>query len=107
MKEWNAKRNAEKLCQQQAEGAALDGMTVLLMQNPGRAAVFEEMIHAAQFRRGENDGSHLSCVLNEIDAQKKLLRNAKAYKLTQNEIEQTRCALASYEAELENLKSKS
>lgn len=94
------------LGQQQAEGATLDGMTVLLVQNPGRAAVFEEMIHAAQYRRGENDGSHLSRILNEIDAQKKLLRNAKAYKLTQNEIEQTRRALVSYETELENLKNK-
>ena len=94
------------LSQQQAEGATLDGTTVLLTQNPGRAAVFEEMIHAAQYRRGENDGSNLSRILNEIDAQKRLLRNAKAYKLTQNEIEQTRRALALYEADLEKLKNK-
>lgn len=94
------------LRQQQAEGATLDEKTVLLMRNPGRAAVFEEMIHTAQYRRGENDGSRLSRVLNEIAAQKKLLRNVKAYKLTQNEIEQTRRALVSYETELENLKNK-
>lgn len=138
MKEWNAKKDRNKiepmpkkqfrkierafkrmggvilcneeaddfLSQQQAEGATLDGMTVLLVQNPGRAAVFEEMIHAAQYRRGENDGSQRSRILNEIEAQKKLLRNAKVYKLTQNEIEQTRRALASFEAELENLKNK-
>lgn len=89
---------------QNSEGSTLDAKTIILRRNPGRAAVYEEMIHAAQYRRGENDGSHLSRVLNEIAAQKILLKNAKAYGLTKNEIEQTQRALASYEAELETLK---
>ncbi len=89
---------------QNSEGSTLDAKTIILSRNPGRAAVYEEMIHAAQYRRGENDGSHLSRVLNEIAAQKILLKNAKAYGLTKNEIEQTRRALASYEYELETLK---
>lgn len=89
---------------QNSEGSTLDAKTIILRRNPGRAAVYEEMIHAAQYRRGENDGSHLSRVLNEISAQKILLKNARAYGLTKNEIEQTRRALASYEAELETLK---
>ena len=89
---------------QNSEGSTLDAKTIILRRNPGRAAVYEEMIHAAQYRRGENDGSHLSRVLNEIAAQKILLKNARAYGLTKNEIEQTRRALASYEAELETLK---
>ncbi len=89
---------------QNSEGSTLDAKTIILRRNPGRAAVYEEMIHAAQYRRGENDGSHLSRVLNEIAAQKILLKNAKAYGLTNSEIEQTRRALASYEEELKTLK---
>ena len=41
--------------------------------------------------------SQLKC---EIYAQKKLLKYKKVYKLTEAEIEQTKAALRSYEAEL-------
>lgn len=64
----------------------------MLKQNPGRASVFEELIHATQYRNGENDGSYVSRLNCEIKAQKKLLRNNKAYKLTETETEQTNVA---------------
>lgn len=72
----------------------------MLKQNPGRASAFEELIHATQYRNGENDGSYVSRLNCEIKAQKKLLRNNKAYKLTEAEVEQTKIALQQYESEL-------
>lgn len=86
-----------------AEAITYDAKTILLRQNPGRAAVFEELIHAAQFRKGMNDGSLRSRIICEIEAQNKLLRNAKAYKLTEAEIRQTRSALKAYEKQLNEM----
>ena len=86
-----------------AEGIALNENTILLRQKPGRASVFEELIHATQFRQGLNDGSQISRIQNEIAAQEMLLRNSKAYNLTSAEIKQTQSALASYLAELSAL----
>lgn len=86
-----------------AEAITYDAKTILLKKNPGRAAVFEELIHATQYRNGENDGSYLSRLKCEISAQKKLLKNKVAYKLTPAEIKQTEKALESYERELKEL----
>ena len=83
-----------------AEAITYNAKTILLRRNPGRASVFEELIHTAQYRNGENDGSYESRLKCEIYAQKKLLKYKKAYKLTEAEIEQTKAALHSYEAEL-------
>lgn len=83
------------------EGITYNENTILLKQNPNRASVFEELIHSAQYRDGKNDGSYKSRILNEIEAQKILIKNAKAYKLTDSEIEQTKIALQGYEEELE------
>ena len=76
----------------------------MLKKNPGRASVFEELIHATQYKNGENDGSYESRLKCEIAAQKKLIRNRKAYKLTQNEVKQTEQALIAYEDELNKFK---
>lgn len=89
------------LDEKHAEGITYNAKTILLKQNPGRASVFEELIHSAQFREGKNDGSTKSCLLNEIEAQKKLLKHAKAYKLTDFEIKQTENALKRYQADLD------
>ena len=84
-----------------AEGTTYNATTILLMQKPSRASVFEELIHSEQYRNGRNDGSPKSRIMNEIEAQEKLLRNAKYYKLTEPEIIQTQEALAYYRKELE------
>ena len=83
-----------------AEAITYNAKTILLRRNPGRASVFEELIHTAQYRNGKNDGSYESRLKCEIYAQKKLLKYKKVYKLTEAEIEQTKAALRSYEAEL-------
>lgn len=84
----------------QAEAITYDAKTVLLKTNAGRASVFEEMIHVSQYRTGQNDGSYLSRLNCEIAAQKKLLSNSTAYRLTEIEILQTKQALIAYEKEL-------
>ena len=91
------------LIKNHCEGITYNENTMLLMQKPSRASVFEELIHTAQYRDGKNDGTPKSRILCEIEAQKKLIKNAKAYKLTKREIEQTERALVSYERDLEEL----
>lgn len=86
-----------------AEAITYNQNTILLRQKPGRASVFEELIHATQYRQGLNDGSTISRIQNEIAAQEMLLRNSEAYKLTPAEIKQTQLALESYVAELQKL----
>ena len=88
------------LQKKQSEAITIDAKTILLMQKPGRASVFEELIHATQYRLGENNGSLLSRIQCEIAAQEKLLKNAKAYKLTEKEVLQTRKALEAYKRDI-------
>lgn len=91
----------EYLEKKHAEGITYNAEIILLKQNPGRASVFEELIHTAQYRDGKNDGSAKSCLINEIEAQRKLLKHAKLYKLTEPEITQTEQALKKYLEDLE------
>ncbi len=91
---------------QHCEAVTFDAKTIAFRNNPGRAAVFEELIHTAQYRDGKNDCTYLSRILNEIEAQKMLIKNAKAYKLTEQEIFQTKKALVAYENELKEYNSK-
>ncbi|MCH5193925.1 MAG: hypothetical protein J1F11_08195 [Oscillospiraceae bacterium] len=90
----------EYLKSKHAEAITYDSKTILLKQKPSRASVFEELIHAAQYRKGENDGTYLSRLKCEIVAQKKLLKYSGLYKLTGIEITQTQNALDMYEKEL-------
>ena len=89
-----------------AEAITYDAKTILLRQKPGRAAVFEELIHATQYKQGKNDGTYRSRLICEIEAQRKLLQNQKAYKLTEKEIKQTEKALKQYRLELDALNRK-
>lgn len=90
----------EYLKSKHAEAITYDSKTILLKQKPSRASVFEELIHATQYRIGENDGNYESRLKCEIAAQKKLIKYSKAYKLTEAEIVQTKQALEAYEKEL-------
>ena len=90
----------EYLKSKNAEAITYDSKTILLKQNPSRASVFEELIHTHQYESGENDGTYESRLKCEIAAQKKLIKHAKAYKLTDSEIKQTQKALEAYEKEL-------
>lgn len=92
------------LASKHAEAITYDAKTILLRQKAGRAAVFEELIHATQYRQGKNDGSYENRLLCEIEAQEKLIKYQKAYKLTKEEVIQTEKALKSYQKELEDLR---
>ena len=63
----------EYLKSKNAEAITYNEKTILLMQKPSRASVFEELIHATQYKKGENDGSYVSRLKCEIAAQKKLI----------------------------------
>ena len=89
-----------------AEGCTFNSTTVLLKTKPSRASVFEELIHAHQYKTGEMDGSLLSLYKCEISAQKILLKNQQAYKLTQKEVAQTQKALEFYQNRLDEILSK-
>lgn len=90
----------EYLKSKNAEAITYNENTVLFKKKPGRASVFEELIHTHQYKTGKNDGSYLARLNCEIEAQKKLLIHQKAYKLTDAEIKQTQKALDAYESEL-------
>ena len=85
------------------EGITLNANTVCLMRKPGRASVFEELIHTTQYRKGRMDGTRIQNVRCEIEAKKKLLKYQKAYKLTPNEIKATEKSLEDYIKELADL----
>lgn len=84
-----------------AEAITYNATTILIKKKPSRASVFEELIHAHQYKIGKNDGTYPARLKCEIEAQKKLLSNQKSYKLTDAEVKQTQKALEAYEAEYE------
>ena len=93
----------EYLDMKKAEGITLNHNTILLHQSPSRSAVYEELIHSAQWRNGKNDGSLKSRLLCEIEAQEKLLKYSKTYGITEKEFEQTKKALDAYRKEYDIL----
>lgn len=86
---------------QGAYAEAISEDIILLGRNPSRAAVFEELIHTAQFRSGKIDSTVQSRVRCEIEAKEKLIRYSKAYGLTDVEVEETRIMLEQYRKLLE------
>lgn len=86
-----------------AEAINYDGGTILFPRRPGRASVYEELFHAAQYREGKNDGSQLAVLTCEIEAQEYLLKNAKMLKLTDREISDTASNLKMYQEKLKQL----
>ncbi len=84
---------------QNSEAVTLNKDTILLTKNPGRSAVYEELIHAEQYRQGKNDGSYEQRLICEIEAQKILIEKKKEYNITDEEDRQTRLALKAYEKE--------
>lgn len=78
---------------------------VLLTRNPGRSAVYEELIHADQYRKGKNDGSYEKRLLCEIEAQEILIKKKEEWKITDIEDKQTRLALKAYKQEYKKFKN--
>lgn len=78
------------------EAITYNADTICLMRKPGRAAVFEELIHSTQYRKGRMDGTLLQRIKCEIEAKEKLIKYQKAYKLTAKEIKDTELSLEEY-----------
>lgn len=89
---------------QEAEASTFNEKTILFRKRPSRAAVYEELIHTAQYRDGKCDGSRESRLKNEIEAKEKLIRYSKIYKLTNVEIKNTKQMLKVCKDELARLR---
>jgi hypothetical protein len=85
-----------------AEASTL-GNYITLRPDASRSAVFEELIHATQNRLGRNDWSPLSQALNEIEAQEKLIRFRRQYRIPNDETRQTIQALRDYREQLKRI----
>lgn len=84
------------LKKQHSEGSALNADTILLVKNPSRSAVYEELIHAEQYRQGKNDGGKEKVLLCEIEAKEILIANKQKWGITDKEDKITRLSLEKY-----------
>lgn len=88
----------------EAGGAALNESLILLLKNPTRTAVFEELVHADQFRRGVALKPDCCGILrHEAEAAETLIRNRVAWRLPANEIRQVIGNLRAIRTELQRL----
>lgn len=72
------------------------GDIIMLRPNPTRSAIFEELIHVTQSRRGKITSSIKDRTLCEIEAKEKLIKHQKAYKIPDSENEKTKTQLKDY-----------
>ena len=83
----------EKVMETEIEAITLNEELILLNKNASTSAVYEELIHAEQFRSGQYDnwatlfGSKPAEFLMEKEAAEELLKNASKWKLPDEEIE--------------------
>ena len=90
-----------------AEACKLNDTTILFnTERPGRSAVYEELIHAEQFRKGQIDGTEEKRLICEIEAQKILIEKKDELGITDIEDKQTRSALKAYKKEYAQLMKK-
>jgi hypothetical protein len=92
-----------------AEGVCFDENIIYLRSNPSTSAVYEEVIHSAQYRTGkynkwvEKYDNVIAKNLMEREAAEKLLKNAKAWKIPANEIEIIKERLEIFNSELKKV----
>lgn len=70
----------------------------------GRAAIYEELIYAKQKRAYGEPKDNAEICNREIEAENILLENSDKWKLTEQEIENTRLLINKYTKDLEDLK---
>jgi len=72
-----------------AEASTMDAKTILVRHNyiPSASAMFEELIHTAQYRTGRATGSNW--IEMEIEAKRKLIKNQKNYDIPSLENDET------------------
>lgn len=85
-----------------AGGLTLNQGTILLPANPTRTAVYEELVHAEQFRRGVTIEAGRGGVLRfEAEAAEALIRNRHSWQLAAEEVRQVIANLRNMRAELQ------
>jgi hypothetical protein len=90
-----------------AGGLILNQDTILLPGNPTRTAVFEELIHAEQFRKGMTIEAGSGGVLPfEAEAAETLIRNRHAWQLPAAEVRQVIENLRNIRAALQRLSAR-
>ncbi len=73
----------------QAGGLTFNHQTILLPASPTRTAIFEELVHADQFRRGVTIEAGRGGVLRfEAEAAETLIRNRHTWQLPPDEVRQ-------------------
>jgi hypothetical protein len=87
-----------------ASGLTLNQETILLPANPTKTAVYEELVHTEQFRRGVTIEAGGGGVLRfEIEAAETLIRNRHAWQLPADEVRLVIENLRNMRAELQRL----
>ncbi|MBT2288844.1 hypothetical protein J7E73_06760 [Paenibacillus albidus] len=76
------------------EASTLDATTIAFRPNPSTSAVFEEFIHATQYRTGRANGTNI--IEMEIEAKEKLIKFRKAYGIPNFETRDTIQQLREY-----------
>ena len=88
-----------------AEAITLDAYTILKRKEISISALIEELEHAEQYLRKENDGSALSVAINELNAKRKSIEEQSRYKLPKMEVERVKKDIKYYEKEVRRLKN--
>ena len=88
-----------------AEAITLDAYTILKRQEISISTLIEELEHAEQYLRKENDGSALSVAINELNAKRKSIEEQSRYKLPKMEVERVKKDIKYYEKEVRRLKN--
>jgi|GEM_PF-554246 len=77
-----------------AEASTLNANTILFRENPTTSSVFEEFIHATQYRTGRATGNNI--IEMEIEAKEKLIKFRKQYGIPNSETRDTIKQLKEY-----------
>ena len=88
-----------------AEAITLDAYTILKRKEISISALIEELEHAEQYLRKENDGSALSVAINELNVKRKSIEEQSRYKLPKMEVERVKKDIKYYEKEVRRLKN--
>jgi len=83
-----------------------DGKTIIIHTNASASGFYEELIHYGQIKSGRAvEGDKKNALLMEIEAQERLIKYQKAYKITDYEIEILTNNLNQYKNDLHILKT--
>lgn len=93
------------LNEKNAEAVTLDAYTILMREKISISALIEELEHAEQYLRGENDGTALSVAINEVRAKEKSILEMERFKIPDIEVRQVKKDIAYYKEEIRRLQN--